>query len=65
MQNKYIKRTGISIIGEPFVNLINTETGAVFPEATSNRDYVQYLEWLAEGNSPTVEEVPPPVCEVK
>jgi len=33
----------------------NTETGAVIPAASGNRDYREYLAWVAKGNSPDPE----------
>ena len=33
-------------------NIINLNNNTVFPPDTTNTDYQEYLEWLAEGNTP-------------
>ena len=32
--------------------IIRIEDGAVIPMAADNADYQEYLEWVAEGNTP-------------
>tara|TARA_R110000782_G_scaffold234958_1_gene321019 strand:- start:129 stop:419 length:291 start_codon:yes stop_codon:yes gene_type:complete len=34
--------------------------GAVIPNDPDNSDYAEYLEWIAEGNTPEAADVPPP-----
>tara|TARA_R100000734_G_scaffold13820_1_gene10223 strand:+ start:4303 stop:4470 length:168 start_codon:yes stop_codon:yes gene_type:complete len=34
------------------VNIINTETGAFIPPDPKNADYIKYLKWVSDGNSP-------------
>ena len=38
--------------------VIRTTDGAAIPFDSDNRDYVEYLAWLAEGNAPTPAETP-------
>ena len=33
-------------------NIINLTNDLVFPPDNKNKDYQEYLEWLAEGNTP-------------
>ena len=33
-------------------NIINLNNNTVFPPDTTNTDYQEQLEWLAEGNTP-------------
>jgi len=33
----------------------NNETGAIIPNSTENRDWVEYLAWVADGNTPDAE----------
>lgn len=33
-------------------NILNDETGQYIPYDENNRHYQEYLEWLAEGNTP-------------
>lgn len=35
--------------------VLNTETNGNIPECLDNRDWIEYLEWLAEGNEPEPE----------
>lgn len=41
--------------------VIRDEDGASIPFDTGNRDYVAYLAWVAEGNTPSPYVPPPPV----
>ena len=34
------------------VGVVNTNTWLSIPIDTANRDYQEYLEWVAEGNTP-------------
>ncbi|WP_278652181.1 hypothetical protein [Pandoraea pnomenusa] len=38
--------------GEQFERILRTEDGAMIPADPGNRDYQQYLLWVAEGNEP-------------
>jgi len=38
--------------------ILRLADNAFIPPATTNSDYVAYLEWLAEGNSPEPADVP-------
>jgi hypothetical protein len=40
--------------------IIRMEDGIGFPSAADNRDYRDYLAWLAEGNEPLPADPPPP-----
>ena len=40
----------------PFDNVLKRSDGAFVPVDQCNRDYQEYLEWLARGNAP----LPPP-----
>jgi hypothetical protein len=50
-------------LGQTSVQITDTETGAVFPEAEDNRHYQEFKKWLAEGNVPE-EHTCTAVCEV-
>ena len=39
--------------------VLDTETNAHIPDAGGNRDWQEYLEWLAEGNTPDPADPPP------
>ena len=39
--------------GNRIAGIQRDSDGASIPENTENRDWLTYLEWLAEGNSPT------------
>jgi len=40
--------------------ILRLADGACIPQAPGNRDYREYLEWLAEGNTPLPAPEPPP-----
>lgn len=61
----YIKKTAIDFLGNSFISYVNTETGDVFPESTENRQYMEYLSWVEQGNIPVIEDSSAPSCEVK
>ena len=47
------KLTGIdSLTGDPFNTIIRKSDNASIPMDENNRDYQEYLAWLAEGNEP-------------
>ena len=37
---------------EPATGVVRIADNAYIPDALDNSDYQQYLEWLAEGNTP-------------
>jgi hypothetical protein len=39
-------------------NVLNQETGTYVPYDEGNRHYIEYLEWVAEGNKPDPFETP-------
>jgi hypothetical protein len=65
MTIKYLKKSGVNLFGKSFVFYVNNETGALFPESLENKDYLEFLEWVQNGNQPIVEELPPPSCETQ
>ena len=38
--------------GEPVDSILRLSDNACIPKCTDNRDYQEYLEWVAEGNTP-------------
>ena len=42
---KYIRTNG-------FINLMRTSDSVIIPINLANTDYQEYLEWVAEGNTP-------------
>ena len=50
------KKTKHQLVDQTWVEnpnmILRTSDGAYIPTSTENRDYQEYLEWVAEGNSP-------------
>ena len=40
-----------SIVGQPIKFILRKEDGAWIPKDPDNRDYQEYLKWVAEGNT--------------
>ena len=47
------KKCWDSMLNQEAPCILRNEDGALIPTVPGNRDYDEYLEWLAEGNTPT------------
>ena len=43
--------TGPGLEGKPIEFILRKKDGAWIPKVTDNRDYQEYLKWVAEGNT--------------
>ena len=41
-----------SVVGQPIEFILRKEDNAWIPKDEANTDYQEYLEWVAEGNTP-------------
>jgi len=41
-----------TLSGQEFRNIIRTTDNCIIPYDEANRDYQEYLKWVAEGNTP-------------
>ncbi len=46
------KKCWDSMLSQEASCILRNEDGALIPTVPGNRDYDEYLEWLAEGNTP-------------
>ena len=46
------KKCWDSLLNQEAPCILRKEDGALIPMATDNTDYKEYLEWVAEGNTP-------------